>query len=163
MLALSKGSRAVPDSEFQAQEGHHIVGLSIRILSQWALLRHQWMPLSAAKNVSGASGTTYVSEIITNTTSPLIIHNICFQKCVTFISQHLSYALYAFLNSLHIIMHTTIRRSTPDYLNNICLSPPAPHFYRQMLALRGPFERGAPRSPIANFRGKKATTFWLCP
>ena len=41
--------------------------------------------------------------------------------------------------------------------------PPTHNFYRQMLALRGSLERGAPQSPIANSMRKKATTLWVCP
>ncbi len=45
--SLWKGSPALLDRRFRAQEGHHIVGLSMR--SQCPLLRHLWRPLGAAK------------------------------------------------------------------------------------------------------------------
>ncbi len=65
-------------------------------------------------------------------------------------------------------MHTQHRPSMSSHLN-IFFSrsppapPPTPHFYRQMLALCGPFEKGAPQSPIANSRRKEATAWWVCP
>ncbi len=49
----------------------------------------------------------------------------------------------------------------PSKQSYVLFTPQTPHFYRQMLALRGPFERGAPQSPITNSRRKKAATLGL--
>ena len=135
------------------------------MVNQWPLLGTNGGHWRWNKNVSGALGTKYVSEIVTRATKLLILFTIWLQECVTSISRHLSYAFFAFWNIIPIIMHTKHRPCTSNHLNNnmFCYKNPDPHFHRQMLALRVPFERGAPQSPIANSRRKKATTLWLCP
>ena len=73
--------------------------------------------------------------------------------CVVRLSKQSTH-YYAYNNS------TQHARLSKQYL---FVPPPAPHFYRQMLALRGAFGRGDPQSPIANSRRKKASTLWACP
>ena len=53
-------SPAVPDCEFRAQEGHHIVGLS----------RRDGKPMGIIEAPMEASRTKRVSEIVTSATKP---------------------------------------------------------------------------------------------
>ncbi len=71
---LWKGSPAVPDREFQAQEGLHIVGVSMRDGKPMGIIEAPMEAIARCKkNVSGASGSIDVSEVVTSTTAPLII------------------------------------------------------------------------------------------
>ena len=161
MWYLWKASPAVPDHEFQAREGHHIVGLSMK----------DGKPMGIIVAPMEAIGCC---EKMLRTPRG---QNMCPKKYNNSVKYVCRNASHLFINIFHmrstllkriisIIMHTKARSGTPNHLNNMSRLI---KFARSLTSigrcwpLRGAFERGAPQSPIANSRHKKATTLWVCP
>ena len=76
---------AVPDREFQVQEGHHIVVLSMRDGKPMGIIEAPMEAIGCCKKMFREPPGKYVYEIVRSTTEPLIISNICLQICVAFI------------------------------------------------------------------------------